>query len=305
MRLVADIGGTNSRLALSQAGLILPDTQISYTNENWPSLYAVINEYLSGHEPNLIQEMVIAVAGPVAGNHAKLTNLDWAINTEILGQATCCPKVFLLNDLTALGYSVPRLDPSQLSLINAGDPIQRELRQSLVVGVGTGFNVSPVLQTQSTVVCSRAEAGHISMPSVVLLGLSEVGIGPTLFPTIEHLFSGRGFTAFCQTVTGQGTLTGRGAIQSYGQPNEPQITRAIDQYATLLGALLKDMYLAYMPASGIYIAGSVGRAITRVSPENCIKALQAPCGIKKDAKVSVWTIEDDAAALLGCANFSV
>ena len=65
MRLVGDVGGTNTRLALSKAGQILPHTTKSYSNVDWDSFYDVLATYLAASTYAHPVEMVIAVAGPV------------------------------------------------------------------------------------------------------------------------------------------------------------------------------------------------------------------------------------------------
>ncbi|KIN71240.1 glucokinase [Sulfitobacter guttiformis] len=302
MRLVADVGGTNTRLALSDGGTIRPATVRTYANDRWDSLYAVIAAFLKGAGA-VPQQMVVAVAGPVNHDRARLTNRAWEIDSAELKRAFGCKHVRLLNDLTALGYSVPMLSESQLRLVTDGAPKQIGLAQSLVVGVGTGFNVSPVLEKSNLVFCPAVEAGHITMPRSICAALLAANVDAGNFMTIEALFSGRGFTSFCRRMTAQPTLDGPAAIAAYGKTGADDVTRAIDVYACLLGELLRDLSMAYLPSSGIYLAGSIARALLEVSPSPCMAALQRPGAITTSFNPSVWTIEDDAAALVGCAGY--
>lgn len=304
MRLVADVGGTNTRLAMSQAGALCHETFKSYANTNWDSLYAVIEAYLSQGGITPPSEMVVAFAGPVRGNQALLTNRNWTVDAGKLTRDFACEDVHILNDLTALGYAVPSLASSQLRSISAGMGKQAGHAQSLVVGIGTGFNVSPVLESASAVSCLSVEAGHVSMPLCVVEKLRNCGFSTTQFSTTETLFSGRGFEAFCRELTGQATLKAPAAITAYGTKGAEKITAAIDQYSTVLGLILRDLSLAYMPTSGIYLAGSVARSVVQVSPKYCIDIFRQPCTIRAKAIPAVWTITDDAAALLGCAGYS-
>lgn len=87
-------------------------------------------------------DMVIAVAGPVHKGSARLTNRGWSILAESLVRHFACPHVRLLNDLTAVGYAMPHLRAEQLGEISAGAARRSDQRQSLEVGIGTGFNVA-------------------------------------------------------------------------------------------------------------------------------------------------------------------
>ena len=302
LRLVADIGGTNARLALSLGGAILPDTVKTYSNDQWDSLYAVIGAFLAGRD-GLVSEMVIAVAGPVTGSAARLTNNDWQIEVSGLQSLFQCEQAKLLNDLNALGYAAPFLTKDQLRLVSAGNDPEVGMSQSLVVGVGTGFNVSPVAEKAGMLFCSAVEAGHITLPLSVSGALADLGISADQFDTIELLFSGRGLTKFCRAITGDQSINGPDAIAAFGQVGAEATTLAISQYAGLLGRLLSDLSMAYMPTSGIFLAGSVARAIMQVASADCIEALRQPARVCANFKPPVWIIENDTAALLGCARY--
>lgn len=301
MRLVADVGGTNTRLALSQGGLILDGSAMSYANADWSSLYAVIDAYLPVQSGIRIDEMVVAVAGPVQNDAASLTNRNWSIKAGHLVNTFGCRSAVLLNDLTALGYSVPVLHADQIRTVFKGPKKKTGRAQSLVVGLGTGFNVSPVLESTQTVFCPAVEAGHVSMPRSISEYLIELNCDPSFYPSVEDLFSGRGFTLFCQSKTKDPSLSGISAIAAYGGPNKTEVTTAINEYAGLLGLLLQELSLAYLPSSGIYLAGSVARAIVQVAASACIDTYKNPCNFNPANTPSIFVIEDDTAALNGCA----
>jgi len=302
LRFVADIGGTNARLALSRGGAILPDTVQTYSNDQWDSLDAVIRVYLEDTEAP-ISEMVIAVAGPVNGISARLTNHDWQIEVSALEALFHCEHIKLLNDLNALGYAAPFLTTDQLRQVSAGQVHGAGTSQSLVVGVGTGFNVSPVLEKAGMLFCPAVEAGHISLPLSIAQELESLGLAKEEFGTIELLFSGRGLTRFCRAMTGNAQINGPEAISAFGEDGAEATTRAIRVYAGLLGRLLGDLSMAYMPTSGIYLAGSVARALMQVASSECIEMLRRPARIGAIIRPPVWIIGNDTAALIGCARY--
>ncbi len=78
---------------------------------------------------------------------------------------------------------------------------------------------------------------------------------------------------------------------------------AVDHYATLTGQLLRDLSLAYMPSAGVYLAGSVARAVVNTSTARLIDIFAQSCNISADRTPSLFTIEDDFAALYGCAAY--
>src|SRR5207244_3103060 len=61
-----------------------------------------------------------AVAGPVIGNTAKVTNLGWTMDAEALAAAFSIARVSLINDFYAVALGVPLLRPADLFSLNAG-----------------------------------------------------------------------------------------------------------------------------------------------------------------------------------------
>lgn len=303
MRLVADIGGTNARVALCANGVIDQTSIQRFSNAKWDSLDDVLRAYCSAHPDALVDEMVIAVAGPVHAGRATLTNRNWTIIANDLALAFACKRVVLLNDLGALGYAVPMFGADQMIQLCGGDSPSNANGQALVVGIGTGFNISQVITKDQCTVCPPAEAGHISMPSAISSALQDQALNPDPFPTVETLFSGRGLTAFCRQFTGLEDVTGEFAINHYGDPGKQTVTRAIDAYAVLLGLLLRDLSLSYMPSHGTFLAGSVGRAIAASAPEPLVNVFHEPCKFRLQSNPAIFIAEEDGAALLGCAQF--
>ena len=305
MRLVADIGGTNARIALSADGVIYPSSIQRFSNDEWDRLDDVLHAYFRANSDAAVEDMVIAVAGPVNAGSAVLTNRNWAISEAALNKSFPCRNVMLLNDLTALGYAVPMLKAFQVDQIAGTVAPSSTMRQALVVGIGTGFNVSQVITHGQDTVCPAAEAGHVSLPVSIASKLRSCGCDPSEFPTVETLFSGRGLTSFCEQFSSRPDLTGAAAIDGYAAGQRETVGEIIETYASLVGLLLRELSLSYMPSHGIFLAGSVARAVATYAPAPLITVLQRPCAFRAEKDPSVFIAKDDGAALLGCANVAV
>lgn len=109
MRLVADIGGTNSRLALAALGQLRPGTTRSFRNAEFASFEAVAHSYLGDVADAAPDQIALAVAGPVEGDTARLTNRGWVISAADLSRKLGAARGRIINDLIALGYAVPGL----------------------------------------------------------------------------------------------------------------------------------------------------------------------------------------------------
>jgi glucokinase len=305
MRLVADIGGTNSRLALAPTGSVELTSTRSYVNADYKCFDNVISDYLSNSNAT-VKQLVIAMAGPVRNNVGRLTNLDWEINGNKLAQSFGTVPALVINDLTALGHSALKLAPNQVSPIVNQPVINHRQKQALVIGIGTGFNVSPVIEFGGVSVCAEVEAGHTTLFSSILLELENLMTGLShAFSTVESLFSGRGRRQFMSLLTGERVDSASMFIDKQGILENQAYDHALDRYAELIGMLIAEFKVSYLPHDGIFLAGGVARSsLTGNRTTLCAEAAMCENDVIK-LKPPVWSINDDAAALVGCASLKI
>ena len=305
MRLVADIGGTNSRLALAPTGSVELTSTRSYVNADYKCFDNVISDYLSNSNAT-VKQLVIAMAGPVRNNVGRLTNLDWEINGNKLAQSFGTVPALVINDLTALGHSALKLAPNQVSPIVNQPVINHRQKQALVIGIGTGFNVSPVIEFGGVSVCAEVEAGHTTLFSSILLELENLMTGMShAFSTVESLFSGRGRRQFMSLLTGERVESASIFIDKQGILENQAYDHALDRYAELIGMLIAEFKVSYLPHDGIFLAGGVARSsLTGNRTTLCAEAAMCENDVIK-LKPPVWSINDDAAALVGCASLKI
>ena len=305
MRLVADIGGTNSRLALAPTGSVELTSTRSYVNADYKCFDNVISDYLSNSNAT-VEQLVIAMAGPVRNNVGRLTNLDWEINGNKLAQSFGTVPALVINDLTALGHSALKLAPNQVSPVVNQPVINHRQKQALVIGIGTGFNVSPVIEFGGVSVCAEVEAGHTTLFSSILLELENLMTGMShAFSTVESLFSGRGRRQFMSLLTGERVDSASMFIDKQGILENQAYDHALDRYAELIGMLIAEFKVSYLPHDGIFLAGGVARSsLTGNRTTLCAEAAMCENDVIK-LKPPVWSINDDAAALVGCASLKI
>ena len=154
--LLADIGGTNTRVALEQGGVIDRATIRRYANAENPDLSSILRKYLAEVGVTSCKGACVAVAGPVQDGRAEMTNLDWVITPEAVAEATGATRVAIINDLQAQGHALDRLKAESLRQVLPGAAVRRPGAR-LVVGVGTGFNAAPVHKTRRGLLVAASE----------------------------------------------------------------------------------------------------------------------------------------------------
>lgn len=309
MDLVADIGGTNTRVALAREGNIITDSIQRFRNAEYPGLEFVLRDYLAPSDTPAINGVCIAVAGVLAndGNSAMMTNLGWDIQTEAIRSVTAASHVTLLNDLQAQGHAIGHLPDSSINELFAGHPAPANA-STLVVGVGTGFNASPVHNTPLGRIVLPSEVGHTTMPAVteddiaLLRHIEEKHI----FASVEHVLSGRGFERIHAYVTGKINVEEPAAkIMAALEAGDADARRTGRIFARVLGMVVGDLALTHLPFGGIYLCGGVARAFSPWLEGFGFRSAFTEKGrfTAFQEQFSVATIEDDYAALTGSAQY--
>jgi len=307
--LVADVGGTNTRIALIHEGRKVTGLE-RYENAGFDCFDDVLSRYAEAHGLTGLTGCCIALAGPVTSGRARLTNRDWTFDGKAIAARLALPpagKVLLVNDLVALGYSLSGLLPAQLSLVRpAGGPAPLN-NQALVVGMGTGFNICVVKSEPSGPVVVEAELGHASLPANAGAVLTDaIGAAAAQFLTFEHLFSGRGLSRLYRHYSGGDEQSGAQILAGFNPTRRDAQVQAVELLAKMLGTVARELVFQYLPYGGIHFAGGVARGLlSSAAKEVFLAAFNAPGPFGEHiALVPVQVITDDAAALAGAAHFA-
>ncbi|MGR3713999.1 MAG: glucokinase [Shimia sp.] len=301
--LVSDIGGTNTRLALADEGGVKAETVFRARNDNFASFEAVLAEYLTQHDAGDVDGICVAIAGPVQGTSGRLTNRDWTLKAASFGAQCGAARASIINDLTALGFALSRNTPEHLYGALDGP----KNGQALVVGMGTGFNVSPTKRSLAgATVAMEAELGHAELPySVALMLRDDLGDRAAEFQTFEDVFCGPGLERLHTVISGQ--VLGGAEIMKAFESGDAAAQRTVRLYARALGQLTRTMMHQYMPRDGIAFAGSASRGVlgSAAFAEFVAELTADGVGIVDAKSFPIGVITDDAAALEGCRQYLV
>ncbi|MGC9368317.1 MAG: ROK family protein [Paracoccaceae bacterium] len=308
LSLVADFGATNTRVALAEGGAVQARSVRRYRNAAHAGLPELLRAYLddTGAQPGAA---CIALAGPVREGAGHLTNLDWEIDLDGLARCTGAARVGILNDLQAHGYALDALPEDSLRSIFEGRPARAGATR-LVIGIGTGFNSAAVYAGPGGRCVPASETGHVCLPCFTPTDLEMAHhlTGGTRHATVEDALSGRGLEhlhGWLTTHAGTPHAASAPEIMAGVTAGEPAARETLRLFLRLLGTVAGDLALATLPYGGIYLAGAVGRAVAPHLPGYRFAEAFADKGRFAgfmDA-FPIRVIEDDAAALTGCAAY--
>jgi glucokinase len=306
--LVADIGGTNTRVALALGATLLPETIRRYRNADYPGLETVLRAFIAEEDDVDCRGACVAVAGPVHDGRATLTNLDWTIDRASVARAAQAETVAVLNDLQAQGHALGLIADENLRQVIAG-PAEPIGTTKLVIGVGTGFNSSPVYETALGRIVPPSESGHVSLPVRTESDLRLMRHVETIhgFPSVEDVLSGRGLERvylWLSEEAGRPTEKAAAAIVAgCADGSDPIAREAVRVFVRMLGAVAGNLALTFLPFGGVYLIGGVMRHVAPFLGEfgfdEAFRDKGRFAGFMGNFGVAV--VEDDYAALIGAA----
>lgn len=265
--IVADIGGTNTRVALTRGSEVLIDTVQRYRNADQSSIYDVLTDYLS--DKNVRPEAAcVDMAGPVFNGVGTLTNLSWRVARDEIAACTGATTVAVLNDLQAQGHALAHVPVENLHCVRVGAE-GGDHAARLVLNVGTGLNAALVYRMDGQTLVPPSESGHVTLPvhTEADLRLMRYLAGDHGMAGTEEAISGRGIGKIHDWLHVEDGMTPPHAeipaiVEAATNGSDPRAVRALETFVRILAHWAGDLALIQLPFGGIYFVGGVARHIT-------------------------------------------
>src|SRR2546423_1648369 len=196
MILAGDIGGTKTLLGLFEAAPVRPRaiTTETFGTLDYDDLPSMIAAFLrtAGVARTAIDRASFGVAGPVIDEAATLTNVPWRVEARSVAATFAIDRVFLLNDLEAMAWSVPVLRDDEVHVLQKGVALRGG--NVAVIAAGTGLGQAMLHWVDGRFVPSPSEGGHADFAArndreVALMRDLTARYGRA---EVEHVISGRG-----------------------------------------------------------------------------------------------------------------
>jgi glucokinase len=320
MILAGDIGGTKTLLGLFEPDRVRP-TRIhmeAFQTLDYPGLPAMIEAFLTAHgNTPQIDRAMFGVAGPVINQAAEMTNVPWRIDAAELQRAFNFRHVRLLNDLEAMAYSVPVLNPSELRQLQAGDP--RAEGNIALIAAGTGLGTSLLHFVDGRYIPVPSEGGHTDFAARTPREMELVAYLSRRYgrAEIEHVLSGPGLLNLSDFTHGDRSCAAlEGGDEAPDVPAEvtrsalsggcPCCVEALDLFVAAYGAVAGNFALTAVTRGGVFIGGGIApRILPALERSPFLEAFNAkePMRALLEA-IPVYVILNPDAALLGAAVYA-
>ena len=317
--LAADIGGTHARfmLARSDAGRLAVLDEATLPVAAHDTVEEAAAAFIGRTAAPKIDRACFAVAGPVDGRSAQLTNARWRIDADAFAKRMHIGEVALCNDFEAAAFGLDTLAPSaRLTLqppIGTSDAPGDASDRRLLIGAGTGLGVAYLLREAGRTHVIAGEGGHVAFApadeeQVELLGYLRPSLGRV---TAEHVLSGAGLGRLygfaCRHrggVPDEVRDEGAAAVARRFAAGEPEATHALRLFTSIFGAVAGDHALAVLAMGGVFIAGGIApRFAGAFADGGFIAAFRAKgAHAALMARVPVHLVCDDRLGLRGAAS---
>lgn len=255
--LIADIGGTNSRLAIWQPGEGRGELTglRKLSNAAYVRIDDMLGSYLDGYQGAAPTGAVLAIAGPVTGDDVRLLNIDWSFTVPGLRETLGLGELVVINDFEALAYVVPVLAESEYHQVGAGaaDPDA----PAVIIGPGTGLGVASLVPADGRHIAVPGEGGHASLPAANpdearLIELVRARFGHC---SAERVLSGAGLAMLHELMHGE-TLSAADISRRAGDGDAAALA-TFGQFFAFLGTVASNAALTLGAHGGVYIGGGI------------------------------------------------
>lgn len=264
--LAADVGGTHARIGLVSvdADRAHPVSVLEYRKyvcADYPSLDAILADFLASLGDHRIQHGVIACAGHLLDDVVINANLPWTVSLPTIRTRLGLHSLDLINDFKAVAYATLQLDPADTVALTHGTPAHAP---TLVVGPGTGLGAAVCIPGARGPEVLATEAGQATFAPSTQLELDVLGLlyGHSPYVSTEQLLSGPGlvnlYVALCQLRGEAPTLRAPAQITEAAlRGDNARALQALHVFCGLMGSVIGDLTLLYGAYGGVYLAGGI------------------------------------------------
>ncbi|NIP14528.1 MAG: glucokinase [Pseudomonadales bacterium] len=300
--LVADIGGTNARLALSDGARLESRVMVAST-ASLNDVAGLAEAVRSAFDDPSLAGCCVAMAGPVHGNQGSMTNESLTVSGDALGAELGCP-VRVVNDFYAMARGIPFL--GHLHRIGPGEP-RDGVRALIGPGSGLGMGVLVPMPGRPPLVLP-SEGGH-----------ADLAPGSPLEQEVLQVLAAR-----LAHVSWESVLSGPGLVNLYaalcaiwGVPEEelapeeisrqglavedPICHQVLELFFGFLGAAAGNLALTVCAEGGVYIGGGIVPQLVDFADSSPLRRRFEERGVLTDyaARLPLYIIEDEFPGLLG------
>jgi len=257
--LIADLGGTNLRFALTDGAQTRHETALMAGD------YATLEDAVATYLARISSEpapprAVVAAAGPQDGETIAFTNREWQTSVAAMKDRFAFDRIAVINDFAAVAHALPHLTATEYRSI--GDERVPRDGPMVVLGPGTGLGVAIVLPDEGGGRVVPGEGGHATLAAQTVAEEQVIGYLRNLHghASAERALSGGGLADLHDAVLAVRGKPGRrldaAAITAAARSDE-DCREAVTLFTGFLATVAGDLALTVGASGGVYVAGGI------------------------------------------------
>ncbi len=263
--IVADIGGTNARFGLVTASKnnqpVIENIEV-LDGTAYETLQKAMRAYIDQIGIATPKSACVAVAGPIEGDEASMTNLNWSFTQSGIKKEFKFEKFSAINDFTALALASSQLQKEDLIVIREGKI--EEFGNKAILGPGTGLGVGGLVHSSDGWLPIPSEGGHANIAPATDLEceIIKAAIAQHGHVSAEIFISGPGLVRLYKALAS--------VRDQQAQDLEPKdvTAKALDNsdalchetlqlFCSFIGNFSGNLALTYGAKGGVYLAGGI------------------------------------------------
>nr|WP_136249680.1 glucokinase [Ningiella ruwaisensis] len=259
-KFVADVGGTNIRLAQVENGRI--SVIKKYLCKDFETIDDAILHFSKDIGVAQFSAGCIAIACPTNDDLVKMTNHSWVFSKSALKAHLGLEHLDVINDFTAVAHSLPNLTHNQVIQIGSGHAAEHG--NIAVFGPGTGLGVEHLTWTGNAWHTLDGEGGHVDFApteedDLIIWRYLYKKFGRA---SAEEVLSGRGivniYSAFCEDAGKTPVFSEASQVTNAGLHHSDEFAhKAITQFCQIMGSFAGNLALNLCTTGGIFIGGGI------------------------------------------------
>ena len=309
-RLLGDVGGTNIRWAWQASETARLEKIWAAPTKDSASIFDSATKYLGINGLPAPRWACIGIATAITGDHVELTNGSWSFSTSALQREMRLERLLLINDFTALAYSLPALEEGDIRVL--GPRLKVEPGTVALLGPGTGLGVSGLFMDKNGHHCALSgEGGHVTLCPTNEYESQVVAQLRSRFSHVsaERALSGPGLLNLYHSVCAIASIppsdyTSEELTQLVINGQDPQCLETVRLFTGFLGNVAGNLALTLGARSGVYIGGGIVQQLGTAFDERIFRERFEGKGRFTEylRKIPTWLITADQPALRGASK---
>lgn len=270
--IAGDIGGTKSWLIALRCDIngmpqIIHESR--YQSQRFENIDVLLHQFINELKISngSVEQMVLAVPGPITSDTITLTNLNWQISAVDLQQQFAIPHVQLLNDFQATALGTLTLSDDGFSMLNSAKGGNNRIR--LVLGAGTGLGMSYLYRKDDDAVPVATEGGHVDFAPTDVQQIELLKYLQRKFSRVsyERILSGSGlvelFNFLAAEQQSDPSVTAEWISRAANDEGNLQAQETLRLFSRIYGSFVGNMVLAIKPGDGVYLTGGMTAKVNK------------------------------------------